>query len=259
MYVLNDLIKMGFDNIISKFEERGDGIIFKAKPKNYIKKEFKHKKDSSVLYAIVPPWHTEPKLSSILNKNIFKNRGSYIDYVFSPEIVSIYPDITKRCYETIKKTVRADLKKLAKKYSFSKIVIIGISLGCVNACMIANNNPLIKKIILIAPGHCLAESLWNGVRTRRLKQEIEKKGINLEKLKKAWKRLAPENNIAGLKGKDIYVYLSKADEAIPYYGGKSLVESMKKKGLNPFVETNRYLGHYLTVLRFMFFPKKFLK
>jgi len=250
---------MVFDRIISKFEQKGDGISFNAKPKDYIKKEFKHKKGSSVLYVILPPWHVELGISRFLNKNIFKNRGSYIDYVFSPEIVSPHPNTTKKCYETIKKTVRADLKKLAKKYGFSKIVIIGISLGCVNACMIANNNPLIKKIILIAPGHCLAESLWNGVRTRRLKQEIEKKDIDLKKLKKAWKALAPENNIAGLKGKDIYVYLSKADEAIPYYGGKSLVESMKKKGLNPFVETNRYLGHYLTVLRFMLFPEKFLK
>jgi len=250
---------MGFDRIISKFEQEKDGISFKAKPKDYIKKEFKYKKGSSILYAIVPPWHVELGISRVLKKKILANKDSYIDYVFSPEILSTYPNTAKKCYNIIKKTVRSDLNKLSKKYGFSKIVIIGISLGCVNALMIANNNPLVKKIILIAPGHCLAESLWNGVRTQKLRQEFEKKGINLEKLKKAWKTLAPENNISGLMGKEIYVYLSKADEAIPYYCGKSLVESMIKKGLKPNVKTNKYLGHYLTVLKFMFFPKKFLK
>jgi hypothetical protein len=70
-------------------------------------------------------------------------------------------------------------------------------------------------------------------------------------LKEAWRDLAPENNFDGLKGKEIEIYISKCDVNIPYRFGKKLVDRMVAHGLNPLVNENKYLGHYLTVLRYL--------
>ncbi|MBU1130915.1 hypothetical protein KJ840_02170 [Patescibacteria group bacterium] len=39
-----------------------------------------------------------------------------------------------------------EIEKLKKEHSFLKVNVIGVSIGCVNACMIANNNPLINRL-----------------------------------------------------------------------------------------------------------------
>ena len=161
---------------------------------------------------------------------------------------------TVRYYKGIQERVSEDLNELRQWYGFSEINLIGISLGCVNALMVANHNPLVDKINLVVPGHCLAESMWNGVRTQKMRQAFEDNGVTLEQLKEYWHDLAPENNIDGLEGKGITVRISLADKVIPHYCGKSLIESMEKLGLNPVVRENSYLGHYCTVVSFYFSP-----
>lgn len=129
-----------------------------------------------------------------------------------------------------------------------------MSLGAVNATMVANHNPAVNQVILLAPGHCLAESLWTGALTEHLRKEFEGQGINLPQLIKHWKDLKPENNIDGLKGKRISVYLAKNDEAIKYPCGKDLVEAMRREGLEPKVTESSWLGHYGTLLKYFLFP-----
>ena len=69
--------------------------------------------------------------------------------------------------------------------------------------MCANNNNLIDEFFLIIPGHCLAESMWKGISTQKIRQEYENQKISLEELKSHWYTLAPENNIANLKAKKV--------------------------------------------------------
>lgn len=126
-----------------------------------------------------------------------------------------------------------------------------MSLGCVNAAMVANKNPRVNTLILVVPGNSLAESLWRGIGTTKLKQQIKKHGISLEKLEKDWKDLAPENNISGLVGKNIEIHISKSDKVIPYNNGYDLIKDMRRTGLKPKIFKNKNLGHYLTVSQFV--------
>ena len=147
-----------------------------------------------------------------------------------------------------------EINHFKKKYNLIKIDLIGLSIGCVGALLVANNNPDVRRIELVAPGNCLAESVWYGIRTINLRRDYEKRGITMDFLKKHWKNLAPENNLNGLEGKEISVYISKSDQIIPYKLGHKLVEKMHEKGLKPKVFVNKFRGHYGTVVGFLLKP-----
>lgn len=225
--------------------------------RDYIKKEYGGNKESKRIYIILGGWHEIHWLSDILKKKILNRKYSYLHYKIKPEILSAKAGLTYKSFESIKKKVIADIKKIKDK--FSEIIVIGTSLHAISAPMIVNNCKEIDKIILVCPGHCLAESLWNGVRTQNLKDAFVKKGINLKKLKQIWKDLAPENNINKMNGKEVVIYNSKSDKVIPYWCGNRLIKKMRKIGINPIVNTNKYLGHYLTILYFYLFDNAIFK
>jgi predicted esterase len=70
--------------------------------------------------------------------------------------------------------------------------------------------------------------------------------------------LAPENNVNKLDNKQIYLGLSKADVVIPYSCGIKFKKTLEKNKYKIKYNENKYLGHYLTILRFIYFPKKIL-
>ncbi len=187
-----------------------------------------------------------------------KKGFSVLEYEFPKAILSSNWKFTLNYFNFIRKSVIKEIEKLKKEYRFQKIKITGVSLGCVNACMCADNNELINEILLIIPGHCLAESMWQGISTQQIRQEYENQKISLKELKNHWHILAPENNITNLKSKKVSIFLSKADKVIPYYCGKKLLEKAKSLKYNLFYKINNNLGHYLTALQFYLSPKRFL-
>jgi predicted esterase len=80
----------------------------------------------------------------------------------------------------------------------------------------------------------------------------------LNELKKYWKDLAPENNVDKLEGKKISILLSEADTVIPYRFGMNLVKSLEQHNVPLKLETNKHLGHYLTVYNLLSHPSKFV-
>ncbi len=241
-----------FDRIINRFENRA--------PKHpIVRKVTKHffKGPSRRLYVITPYWNA--KISDLamrrLKKRILEAGHSCLIYQFPFGILSDNVHRTDEYFKAIQKEARDDIRDVRKKYRFSEIVVIGMSLGCVNAAMIANKNRNVDRVILVVPGDSLAESLWRGIGTVRLRKQIKKHGIDLDALEKDWKALAPMNNIEGLKGKEIEVHVSRADEIIPYRNGYHLVKDMQKRGLRPRVFRNKDLGHYLTVSKFILTEK----
>ena len=223
----------------------------------YIRKEYRETKGSKRVYIILGGWHENHWLSDVLKRKTLKKGYSFLHYKIKPEILSAKVGLTYKAFMGIKKKVIADIKKIKNK--FSEIIFIGTSLHAISAPMIVNNCKEVNKIILVCPGHCLAESLWNGIRTQNLKEDFIKQGITLKKLKKIWKDLAPENNINKMGGKEIVIYNSQSDEVIPYWCGNRLVKKMRKIGINPIVKTNKYLGHYLTITHFFLFNNEILK
>lgn len=222
-----------------------------------IKKKFSYKKDSIKLFILLPLWGGHLYYNFFV-RHLLLNKGcSVLEYEFPKAILSTNWKFTLGHFNFIQKSVVEEIGKLQKEYGFQKVNVVGISLGCVHACMCANNNSLIDEIYLIIPGHCLAESMWQGVSTQKIRREYENQNISLEELKSYWRTLAPENNINNLKSKKVSIFLSKADKVIPYYCGGKLLEKAKLMKYDLMYTTNG-LGHYLTAWKFYLSPKRFL-
>lgn len=253
---------MNVDSIITQIFNWSD--ILKSEKTNSefrINKKFVKNNHSSTLKVIIPPWgEGESLVDTILLRRLFNQGYSCLAYFFPKSILS--PDIsrTRELFEQIKNTVRADISRLKTEHHFQKIDIIATSLGVVSACLIANDNDDVADLYFIVPGSCLAASLWDGIRTKKLKSIYEHQGINREQLVQSWHSLAPKNNINTLRNRNIFIALSRSDRVIPYRYGRELADLVIKQYPNEtVVQENSHLGHYLTVVKYYVFDTELLK
>ena len=211
----------------------------------------------SKLYVITPYW--QAKVSDIpmriLKNRILRAGHSCLIYQFPIKILSENVHLTEKYFKEVQEDIKKEIERMKNAYNFSEIIVVGISLGCVNALMVANKNINVDKVILVVPGDSLSDSLWRGVGTRKLKNQIKRHHINLKELENDWKYLDPKNNIDGLFGKELEIYLSRSDKVIPYTNGNHLVKDIRDIGLNPTIIKNNKLGHYFTPLGFILFNK----
>ncbi len=213
--------------------------------------DFYHVPDSKVLCVLIPPWKTEADYYKPVRKRIHDAGYSCLEYKITSPLISPDYEYTRNAFKEVIDSVKSGIEKMVNQYGFKEVQVIGVSIGCVEAAMIANHNPHVTKLVLVAPGSDLAESMWYGLKTQNVRRLFEEKGITLPFLKEAWRDLAPENNFHGLDGKEIEIYISKSDVNIPYRYGKKLADAMIAHGLHPRVNENKYLGHYLTVLKYL--------
>lgn len=243
------------DNILRLFFHKMGDHSLKIKISDTLNQEFYHHPRSSVLWVRLPSWGETISTTNPLKNKMVMNKYSFLDYQFSTKILSSNQNLTKKYFEEINGLVISDIKRLKKQYNFSRVNILGASIGTSNTFTIVNNSPkLFDKIVVICPGNSLADGMWEGINTQFIRRAYERKGISLEKLKKSWKNLAPESNLKNLKDKEIVIYLSKSDKLVPYECGVTLLASMNKNGIKPLVRENKYLGHYLTIIKAYFFP-----
>lgn len=210
-----------------------------------IDRKFDYVKGSKVLYINIPGWRTSFSDSNNLRKRVIKKGFSCLDYHFPKGILSPDARATRKNILETKKVIMKDVIRYKKEYRFRKIAVVGTSLGVVPALLASNGNKDVNKIVLVVPGYNLAEALWTGIATKRLKNKFQKEGINLRKLKKIWGDLNLSDNINKLKGKEIFVYISRADKVIDYSQGKKFLSALKKRyRVKSYI--NKDLGHYLT-------------
>ncbi len=252
---------MSLDNIISFLFNGFDFIDKEEGLEIYINKKFIKNKDSSVLKIILPPWGDgESFITKILIRRLYKKGYSSLAYFFPKHILSSDVNKTIKTFNFIRDQIKSDILKLKAEHKFQKIDIIAPSLGVVSACLIANDNDDIQNLFFIVPGSCLASSLWNGIRTQKLRNIYEYQNINQEQLKNIWESLAPKNNISAMKDKNIFIAVSKSDKVIPYRFGEELADLAKKLySNNILIQENSYLGHYLTAVKYYLFDKALLK
>lgn len=109
--------------------------------------------------------------------------------------------------------------------------------------MIVSDKVDIKKAMLVVPGANLAESFWHGDKTRELKQEMEKNGMSLKKLRNCWREISPDNYFKrkSLRAK-FYIILSVNDKTIPIDNGRKLIALMKRRNIK-FEILETFLPH----------------
>lgn len=253
---------MNFDKIIAFLSllNRFENYQINDLPAADIKKNFIYKNNSTILKVLIPPWgNGEYLVTKLLRRRLIKKGYSCLSYTLPRRILSSDIYLTLKLFNDISEQIKLDIAELKVKHHFQQIDIISFSLGAVNACLIANNNPDISGLFLIIPGACLASSLWDGVRTQRLKKIYEKQGVNRGQLIKIWADLAPKNNIDALNNKKIFIAISLADKIIPYNSGQELANLLIKRYSPTIIEKNRRLGHYLTSIKYHLFSEILLK
>ena len=209
-----------FDKIINflliknRFEMYSKNTDFTA---NEIQRFFIHKENSLALKIILPGWSDSLSwVTKGLIRRLSRRGFSCLAYSLPRTILPHDPNLAPGIFSIVKEFIKRDISNIKSQYNFKKIDIIAPSLGVVIACLIANDNKDITNTFFIVRGGCLASSLWDGVKTQRLKQIYETQGIDKEKLKKLWYSLAPKNNISILNNKRIFIAISKSDKIIPY-------------------------------------------
>jgi hypothetical protein len=216
-----------------------------------LKSDFYHVPGSEILCVLIPPWKTQADHYKPVRKRIGDAGFSCLEYKIASSLLSPDHAYTLAAFKEVEANIRAGMEETVRKYGFKQVQVIGLSIGCIEAVMVSVHNPHVAKVVLVAPGCDLAESMWHGLKTQNIRQLFEDKGITLEFLKEAWRDLAPERDFEGLKGKEVELYISKYDVNIPYRFGKRLADQMKAYGITTHVYENKYLGHYLTVLKYL--------
>jgi hypothetical protein len=242
---------MHLDQLISYFS--AGEVNYHPRFNELVQKQYHHRPNSRKAYILFPPWGQKLVFFTPLRYRILNNGFSCLEYQFSKAIltsdhlrVSQYIDY---CLETIHK----DLFHL-KERRIDSFTIVGTSIGTMIALMVANTEPKVDKVILNSPGNCPAEIIWSSIRLKTMRQSLIRQGLSVQKLKRYWRDYLPENNLGNLKGKKIYLNLSRADRVVPYQSGRKLAEKMREQGLKPEVAENSNLGHYLTAAKYYLSP-----
>ncbi len=207
--------------------------------------------DSSTLTLLVPPWHGAGKAYDRLAKRV-RDSGSAVlrlefdDYILSPDI-----DQVVASFGNIQQTVSSELYRLVKEKQYRKVYAIASSLGNVALCRIARSFPFSGATMLVA-GSNLARSMWEGARTKRIREHLEQEGINIDNLEEAWHGLDPKTNASAFVDKPVRLVVSSTDRIIPSIYQRELAGALHAAGASVTQQTTR-LGHYSTVGKFCWF------
>ena len=124
---------------------------------------------STGLCVLMPPWKTEADYYKPVRKRIRARGYSCLEYRVTSSLISPDHTYTAHSFMAIRDQAVADIERLVREHGFTAVQVIGVSIGCVEAAMVANSSPHVTKAVLVAPGNCLAESLWHGLKTRNVR------------------------------------------------------------------------------------------
>jgi len=249
---------MDFDRFVNIVFPSIHNLKTKVILKDYIKEKFTYYPDSKVLCVLCPPWHVSKATTTIVRHTLKRYKYSYLTFDINPDIVS--PDYmsTKKYLREVINKIQEDIKKYDKKYKFIDIHIVGFSFGSLYAVNVANKNKKISKVILITVGNSIADCLFDSISTTEMRDILLEQGITKSRYNNILKQFNPEENISGLKNKDVRIIISRKDQIIRYRYGLKLIQKMRQKGVNPQVIVNQNQGHYGTNAKFLIHPNKFL-
>lgn len=248
------------DKIILSIFKQKHNLNKKVKLKNYIQKELILRNDT--LVVLCPPWHVGKLSTSILRFRLKQKKYSFLTYDINVDVLSSDYKSTGIYIETIINTISEDINILKKKHNFKKIYLIGFSLGNLYAINVSIKNKNVDKLIIASTGYSLADCVWHGYSTQKIKNAMIKHyGLTFEKLNKAWKNthlLDDPKNIKFLNDKEIMIFGSKNDLLTKYDSLTNFLNVLDNNNIKYIKKINTHLGHYGTIVLFLLFPRKYL-
>lgn len=220
-----------------------DDIILNALSK--MKKEISKPKLFKVRYKIIcnskktiiyyHGWGSSSEVFSYLKTNL-KKEYSVILFDYPVEALSSDTKKTVHYFEEVLDKTKEAISKLNSK----EINLFGTSLGSFLSVYIAKRIK-VDKMILSVGGSRLSDVVWTSIATRKIKDELVKKGIGLKELRKEWKAIEPINNISATK---VLAFTSARDMLVLYEYQKELSDAFDA------IEIKEPLfGHDVTCLR----------
>ena len=131
---------MNADKLIANYLGNKDKIDRRSFGESLIKRYFHYQRNSRVLYIFVPQMSGLYGYTTKLRKLMKKKGYSFLEYHFSKNLLSDDFKQVSMNFNEIKMEVIAKITQLKEKYGFEEINLIGMSIGCVSACLIGNNN-----------------------------------------------------------------------------------------------------------------------
>ncbi|MFD1797913.1 abhydrolase domain-containing 18 [Paracoccus aurantiacus] len=181
---------------------------------------------------IAMPYHLERKRSG----------SSYADYMLSPDL--------GRTLQSVRQAVvdGRHLFAILRRHGYTKLSVLGISLGSWVAGIVAAHEPKVNKAALYLTAGSLADMVWTGSATRHIRATLEKE-ITLGQLRQAWAPLNLENYVDKLArpGLEIQMMLAKRDKVVlPALSEKLASELERTAARSRVIRMN--CGHYSVTL-----------
>lgn len=204
---------------------------------------------SHKLVVVFLPWHVPAWYATHLQASLALLPQSVLIYTFNDAIIQTDLVRVKSSFEFIALAVASDIEHLRSEKGYTTVDLLGISLGNVSLCIAAEKIRHFNKVVMLAPGNTLAGALWNGWRTRRLRDYYKKQGLTVVDLQKEWDIIAPAAHVKRLRGHNIQIILARKDRFIPYRYGRELVRDLLDAHAK-VIFTEKPLGHAATILSY---------
>lgn len=226
---------------------------------NKVHKQIIWNKKATKAVFILPQWMGEIYYYKLLIKKLSKN-CTVVLYKIPNKIINQDAIKTVKYFEKAKNEIINIANSLGKK-GYKDFSIVGVSITCSLALMVANSDRRYKKIVLSLIGNDFAECFWDSrnLVVKNIRDKMIRNGISLESLKEKWKSIAPINNIKKLNRVEMLVFLSKNDQLVKYEHGLKFIEAIKKKKINYKADMDNIFGHYISGLKQLLFPNKIVK
>ena len=200
----------------------------------------------------MPPWHIWNSLWSRVQKRLLKQGYSLLVYEASEDILSPDGNVVANQFREVKDAAVRDVNELLASGQFTSVDVVGLSLGTGSALYFAISGIVINKLVLLCPSADMAEGIYTGIRTKKVRHALERSGKSFEAYKEEMHELTMRKPY-DISVNEVDILLSSVDDVIPFRLGMELVASFQSKGISVNVTNYRNRGHYVSFILFCLF------
>lgn len=219
----------------------------KFKPHQAIRSQELFNQKSDRLVVIFPWWHAG---SGFFYKSLvrrLKREGwAVLAYHFDSQILQADEELVMKSFEFIQKQVTAELNLLKRKHGYKQIEFLGLSLGNISLCLVADKFQDFSGATIVAGGDDLAKDMWYGIATKEIRKDFTQENVRIQRLDLDWLPLAPDTHVRSFANKKVDIIMALKDRMIfPQYQ-KRLANDISK--VTDQVTIKKFwVGHTVTV------------
>lgn len=199
--------------------------------------------------ALFPPWHGGGRAYSRLVRRLVARNNAVLVLSFDDQLLTHDSEQVLASFTNLSEICAEEIVNQTETQGYKKVSLLAASLGTPALAMTASLLDRFDAATLVTPGANLADCMWHGIRTQRVRRELEARGETLATVNERWQPIAPINHLEAMNGKDVRVVLSAADDVIPTKSQLEYAAALVESGVQPTIESSR-MGHYGTIGRF---------